>query len=207
MLTWHDRKSTGVPNNIDNDVHYEGGSSHSLTSFTAVLFLLWHDKRLTDKGHLIAAPLLFFISALFCYQKIGTHFFLHYVSLRILIWRFFFLHNLQLHALILLKFCTWNHSLFQYICLFVIFCLSTVDWPKEGHVKSWVDVTDIWFDSTTCAWDETFCFSFALYIYVYKWLDPCFHVFMSLPEKTQTVLLNYSNIHKLIGSRVCKYKD
>lgn len=119
----------------------------------------------------------------------------------------FFLHNLQLHALILLKFCTWNHSLFQYICLFVIFCLSTVDWPKEGHVKSWVDVTDIWFDSTTCAWDETFCFSFALYIYVYKWLDPCFHVFMSLPEKTQTVLLNYSNIHKLIGSRVCKHKD
>lgn len=43
------------------------------------------------------------------------------------------------------------------------------DWPKEGHVTSWVDIADIRFDSTTCAWDETFDFHFALYIYVYKW--------------------------------------
>lgn len=61
MLTRHDRKSTGVPNNIDNDfvVHCEGESSHSFTSFTAVLFLLWHGKRLKNEGHLIPAPFLF----------------------------------------------------------------------------------------------------------------------------------------------------
>lgn len=40
------------------------------------------------------------------------------------------------------------------LCLFSFAAFYTVDWPKDGCVKSWV--ANIQFDSTTCAWGEMF---------------------------------------------------
>lgn len=79
-----------------------------------------------------------------CYQNFGT--LPHYGSLRVLIWK-------------LILSCTCLNFLHTKprpvtLCLFSFAAFYTVDWPKDGCVKSWV--ANIQFDSTTCAWDEMF---------------------------------------------------
>lgn len=69
----------------------------------------------------------------------------------------FILHNVNYHALILFKFCTWDipfHSMFVFSHLLPFCCRLT----QRVDQKSSVDIADIRFDSTTCAWDETLNF-------------------------------------------------
>lgn len=111
---------------------------------------------MSDKWHYICSNTeVYLISALFFPNQ--SHF--PHILLRTLIWGLYFTQS-ELTctcSLTFFFFCTWNHSISSTFSSFVCY-FSAVDWPKEGHVESWVH---IWFDSTTCAWD-----SFALYIYM-----------------------------------------
>lgn len=128
----------------------------------------------------------------------------HNILLRTLIWGLFFYTTwTHMHLLAFFFFfcCTWNHSISSPFSSFICY-LSAVDWPKEGHIESWVH---IWFDSTTCAWD-----SFALYIYICKQISSLnWYVFMFMSMKGKNVTDDIWNgislisiFHELTGSRV-----
>lgn len=113
------------------------------------------------------------------------------------------LHNLNFHALFIL-----HMQLFHLTthCVFLICCLSAVDWPKEGHVKSWVDIADIRSDSTTRAWDETYDFHLlctytvciqmtSLILFLLSYVHVLLRNYSVTKMTHQMMLQNHPNIH------------
>lgn len=88
--------------------------------------------------------------------------------------------------------------------LFLICCLDTVNWSKDGRVKSWVP--DIRFESTICAWDEMFDFHM-LCTYMYtKLICFCVHGFTPLSGKDflkqKRIILDCCTVYNhFLGSR------
>lgn len=110
------------------------------------------------------------------------------------------LHNTNFHALLILHMRPFHITTH---CPFSFAAFLIVNRPKEGHVKSWVDIAwhPVWFYHMCLRWNVWF--SFALYIYVYKWLVwslflfPYVHVLIGLCERNDTsmMLQNHPNIH------------
>lgn len=141
--------------------------SHSLSLLFKPVFFL-QMKEL--------CPLTFYFLH-FCFQKIWTLFL--YILFHLGFWfrDFSFLHKLNVHALILLKFCTWNHSVLQYIVVFSFSAFLLLIDPKR----------DMWSPELTSLTSGLILphvpemkllifLLFCTYMYTNDWFGLCFHV-------------------------------
>lgn len=148
------------------------GSQPSLSLLvTPVLFLLRHVKKMSSvkKDYktrtLNRCPLKCWSLAFNFCTFICFHPFCFDVMFHSGFW--VILHNTNFHALLILHMRPFHITTH---CPFSFAAFLIVNRPKEGHVKSWVDIAwhPVWFYHMCLRWNVWF--SFALYIYVYKWL-------------------------------------